>query len=173
MKAISDRHYEMMHPTRPSEPAPDMGMSDVYFNGAMIPPVNQVTHVYISVPLPSATWNETYGQTSRQTEVNILSSSAYSWGEPRPLRSIDPTVTFTSPAPMTLYSSYTVYCGSTVMHIDQPKAMRMRTMDDFGRNCLHYTTLAPGYWENLCACAGMPLTLPCTVKGHFLTCFCF
>ncbi|EJF58914.1 hypothetical protein DICSQDRAFT_162711 [Dichomitus squalens LYAD-421 SS1] len=158
MKAISDRHYEMMHPTRPSEPPQDMGMADVYFNGngGMLPPMNQVIHVYISVPTPSAAWTETYGQTSRQTEVNILSSSAYSWGEPRPLRAIDPTVTFTSPAPMTLWSSFTVYCGSTVMHIDQPKAMKMRMTDGFGTSSyLHCATLAPGYWDTLCTCADL------------------
>ncbi|PIL26356.1 transcription factor [Ganoderma sinense ZZ0214-1] len=154
MKAISDRHYEMMHPTRPNEPAQDMAMSDVYFNGTMVPPMNQVIHVYISVS--SAAWTDAYPQPTRPTEVNVLSSSAYSWGEARPLRTIDPTVTFTSPALLTLYSSFTVYYGSTVMHIDQPTPMRSRSSEEYGSGpYLHYTSLAPGYWENLCLCTDL------------------
>ncbi|KAI1787089.1 hypothetical protein LXA43DRAFT_737489 [Ganoderma leucocontextum] len=154
MKAISDRHYEMMHPTRMSEPPQDMAMSDIYFNGTMVPPMNQVIHVYISVS--STAWAETYAQPSRPTEVNVLSGSAYSWGEARPLRTIDPTVTFTSAAPLTLYSSFTIYYGSTVMHIEQPTPMRTRTSEDFGTGpYLHYTSLAPGYWDNLCVCTDL------------------
>ncbi len=153
MKQISDRHYEMMHPTRTSEPPQDMAMSDVYFNGTMVPPMNQVMHVYISVS--SAAWADTYPQPSRPTEVNVLSSSAFSWGEARPLRTIDPTVTFTSQALMTLYSSFTVYYGSTVVHIDQPTSMHARSSEEYGTGpYLHYTSLAPGYWESLCLCTG-------------------
>ncbi|KAM5534138.1 hypothetical protein V8D89_012158 [Ganoderma adspersum] len=152
MKAISDRHYEMMHPTRGSEPAQDM---DVYFNGTMVPPMNQVIHVYISVS--SAAWTEAYPQPARApTEVSVLSSAAYSWGEARPLRTIDPTVTFTSPALLTLYSSFAVYCGPTVVHIDQPMPMRTRSSEEYGAGpYLHYTSLAPGYWETLCLCTDL------------------
>lgn len=172
MKAISDRHYEMMHPTRPNEPAHDMTMSDIYFNGTMVPPMNQVIHVYISVAsaasAPTPAWAESYPQPHPQpssrpspsptpTEVSVLSSSAYSWGEARPLRTIDPTVTFTSPALLTLHSSFTVYYGSTVMHIDQPTPMRTRCAEEYGAGAgpyLHYTSLAPGYWDTLCLCTG-------------------
>ena len=183
MKTISDRHYEMMHPTRPSDAAQDMAMSDVYFNGTMVPPMNQVIHVYISVS--SAAWTDAYHQQTRApTEVSVLSSSAYSWGEARPLRTIDPTVTFTSPAPLTLYSSFAVYCGPTVVHMDQPMPMRTRTTEEYSAGpYLHYTSLAPGYWDTLCLCTGaliphpyLTLSCPsmsCHERASLTRCACF
>ncbi|RPD58631.1 hypothetical protein L226DRAFT_466575 [Lentinus tigrinus ALCF2SS1-7] len=155
MKAISDRHYEMMHPTRP---ASDMAMADGLASGStlMAPAVN---HVWISVPPANQAWplsSEAYGQPapSRQSEVNVLGHSAYQWVEPRSLRTIDPTVTFKSISPLPLFSSFSVFCGNTVLHVDQPAVMGVRDAAD-GASYLHYTKLAPGYWDTLCSCTDL------------------
>ncbi|KAI0753806.1 hypothetical protein C8Q74DRAFT_340878 [Fomes fomentarius] len=163
MKAISDRHYEMMHPTRPSQQ--ELGMSDVeYANsaGSMLGPVNSVVHVVISVP-PADSWSlsgQTYGQATRSTEV-VLQNSAYQWVEPRSLRYIDPTVTFKSHSPMPLLSTCTVYCGNTIVQTDSIP-VKMECLDTqesvgtaAGMSYLHYTRLAPGYWETLCNCTDL------------------
>ena len=158
MKAISDRHYEMMHPTRPTN---EMAMADGSAGGSsMMAP--SVSHVWISVPPTNQPWplsNDTYGQSSasRQSEVNVLGHSAYQWVEPRSLRTIDPTVTFKSISPLPLFSSFSVLCGNTVHHVDQPAVMGVRNATD-GVSYLHYAKLAPGYWDTLCNSAGMSRT---------------
>ena len=160
MKAISDRHYEMMHPTRPSH-RQDMGIPDVSAGGthSMLPAVNNVVHAFISVASADSAWSlssDPYGQNARQTQV-VLSNSAYQWVEPRSLRLIDPTVTFRSISPLPLYSTCSVYCGSTVVHTEQPLAMAVQDGKDplgTGASYLHYTRLTPGYWDTLCSCTG-------------------
>lgn len=180
MKAISDRHYEMMHPTRPSQQ--ELGMSDVEYAssaGAMLGPVNSVVHVVISVP-PADSWSlsgQTYGQATRSTEV-VLQNSAYQWVEPRSLRYIDPTVTFKSHSPIPLLSTCTVYCGNTIVQTDSIP-VKMECLDTqesvgtaTGMSYLHYTRLAPGYWETLCNCTGKSPCLPCIVPSFSLTYVC-
>ncbi|TFK83852.1 hypothetical protein K466DRAFT_655020 [Polyporus arcularius HHB13444] len=155
MKAISDRHYDMMHPSRPTN---DMNMSDGSASGSGMMGAS-VNHVWISVPPSNQAWplsNGTYGQPppSRPSEVSVLGHSAYQWIEPRSLRTIDPTVTFKSISPLPLFSSFSVICGNTVLHVDQPAVMGVRDAAD-GASYLHYTKLAPGYWDTLCSCADL------------------
>ncbi|KAI1794372.1 hypothetical protein LXA43DRAFT_1059209 [Ganoderma leucocontextum] len=92
--------------------------------------MNQVIDIYITAS--SAACAETYAQHWHPTDVSVLSSSAYSWEEARPLRIIDLTVMFASLAPMTLYSNFT------------PGPMQ-----------IYYTTLAPSYWNDLCVCTDL------------------
>ncbi|KAI0776544.1 hypothetical protein BD413DRAFT_468258 [Trametes elegans] len=169
MKAISDRHYEMMHPTRPSQDGqqdalalgmPGLAVSDGVAT-ASIPPVVQV---YISVPPApcsrpgTATWPPSGGQpqpqSSRRTEVNVLvPNSHYAFVEPRALRSIDPTVTFASSSPLPLFSKCNVYQGATIAHVGDSATMAVRPVSEQGGGgYLHFTSLAPGYWDTLCNC---------------------
>ena len=108
MQAISDRHYEMMHPSRPPPPQDVLGMGmpgmpDMLFSSAdmLLPPM---THVYINAPATASPPAFEQGS-SRQTSVTVLSADQYQWVEPRPLRRIDPTVSFKSAAAAPLWST--------------------------------------------------------------------
>ena len=157
MKAISDRHYEMMHPTRPP-PTQDalglagMGMAaaDMFLPGDVLLPI--VQHAYISVPPASAPGPQ--GSSSRQTSVQMVGHGVYQWTEPRPLRRIDPTVTFKTPLPLPLYSSYRVYYGRQLMHSDVPTTMRLTGEAEVDGMFLHSSTLVPGFWDHLCTVQG-------------------
>ncbi|OSC98315.1 hypothetical protein PYCCODRAFT_1004357 [Trametes coccinea BRFM310] len=168
MKAYSDKHYEMMHPTRrsPSEQGDGLGLGvpavTLSANGASvhmssIPPVAQV---YISVPsAPStssnaAAWPASTSQPSlsRYTNVHTPHTGLYEFVEPRSLHSIDPTVTFASSSPANLYSRCNVFLGNNIVHVDPPIKMAVRASDESTvGGYLHYTKLAPGYWDALCA----------------------
>ncbi|CDO75157.1 hypothetical protein BN946_scf184590.g14 [Trametes cinnabarina] len=177
MKAYSDRHYEMMHPTRrsPSEhndsygfgvPAVTLSENGASAHMSSVPPV---AHVYISVPStpPSppntATWPTSAGQLSlsRYTNVHMPHTGLYEFVEPRSLQTIDPTVTFASSSPANLYSRCNVYLGSNIAHVDGPVKMAVRASDEPGfSGYLHYTKLAPGYWDALCGCSDLsPFTI--------------
>ncbi|KAI0665508.1 hypothetical protein C8Q78DRAFT_986295 [Trametes maxima] len=163
MKAISDRHYELMHPTRPSlseqHGAPGYGPAvTVSADGssALAPSIPPVVQVYISVPpVPAsppstATWPP--APSSRRTEVNVV-PGIYQFVEPRTLRTIDPTVTFASSSPLSLYSRCNVYRGDTIVHVGHPCIMNVQASDEQGTGgYLHFTRLAPDYWSTLCNC---------------------
>ncbi|EIW57038.1 uncharacterized protein TRAVEDRAFT_65868 [Trametes versicolor FP-101664 SS1] len=167
MKAISDRHYEMMHPSRqsPSEQdAQGLGVPALTFSGSgaiNMPSSNPpVIQVYISVPPVSppntATWppSSNLSHLPRRTDVTVYDNT-YEFVEPRLLRTIDPRVTFVSTSPLPLYSRCNVYRGSTIVHVGDAAMMVVQPMtpDESGLGgFLHYTNLAPGYWDTLCSC---------------------
>ncbi|KAI9060380.1 hypothetical protein FKP32DRAFT_1578107 [Trametes sanguinea] len=177
MKAYSDKHYEMMHPTRrsPSEqgdplglgvPAVTLSADGASVHMSSIPPVAQV---YISVPPTSssssnaAAWPASTSQPSlsRYTNVHMPHTGLYEFVEPRSLHSIDPTVTFASSSPANLYSRCNVFLGNNIVHVDPPIKMAVRASDESTiGGYLHYTKLAPGYWDALCACNDLsPFTI--------------
>ena len=158
MKAISDRHYEMMHPTRPP-PSQDalglagMGMAaaDMFLPGEVLLPI--VQHAYISVPPASAP--VPLAGSSRQTNVQMVGHGVYQWTEPRPLGRIDPTVTFKTPSLVQLYSSYRVCCGRQLMHVEGPTFMRLCGDGTEADGMFLYSSLlAPGFWDQLCSVQG-------------------
>ncbi|KAI0820514.1 hypothetical protein BC628DRAFT_1422847 [Trametes gibbosa] len=176
MKAISDRHYEMMHPTRRNSPsdqqdAQGLGVPALTFSAgggghpgaAAAPPSNPpVIQVYISVPpaLPSppstaTTWQAARCQpgapASRHTQVHTFANTVQ-FVEPRLLRTIDPTVTFASCSPLPLFSRCNVYSGDRIVHVGQPAMMSVRASDDGSSVYFHSTDLVPGYWPTLCGC---------------------
>lgn len=169
MKAISDRHYEMMHPSRqsPSEQdAQGLGVPALTFSGSgaiNMPSSNPpVIQVYISVPPVSppntATWppSSNLSHLPRRTDVTVYDNT-YEFVEPRLLRTIDPRVTFVSTSQLPLYSRCNVYRGSTIVHVGDAAMMVVQPMtpDESGLGgFLHYTNLAPGYWDTLCSCDG-------------------
>ncbi|KAI0328812.1 hypothetical protein GY45DRAFT_1435875 [Cubamyces sp. BRFM 1775] len=182
MKAYSDRHYEMMHPSRPgsshqgsSAPVGGVPAVDGSSDGAseMVPTIPPVVQVYISVPPVAASpssssstqWSASASASptpsGRFTNVNVPHSGMYEFIEPRSLHTIDPTVTFASFSPSNLFSRFTIYRGNVVVHADQPTPMAVRAWDDTGLGgYLHYTKLAPGYWETLCGCSDLsPYTI--------------
>lgn len=176
MKAISDRHYEMMHPSRqsPSEQdAQGLGVPALTFSGSgaiNMPSSNPpVIQVYISVPPVSppntATWpsSSNLSHLPRRTDVTVYDNT-YEFVEPRLLRTIDPRVTFVSTSPLPLYSRCNVYRGSTIVHVGDAAMMVVQPMtpDESGLGgFLHYTNLAPGYWDTLCSCDGAH-SMPCS-----------
>ncbi|KAH9926629.1 uncharacterized protein BXZ73DRAFT_49381 [Epithele typhae] len=145
MKAISDRHYEMMHPTRPPPQTDGAGAVGI-------------AHVFISVPPPSVAGSpvppaQPFAGPSRHTGVTVLPNGRCQWVEPRALRSINPTVTFLSASTIPLFSTCTVESSfDGVVH--EGDAMLMEELGVVPDGCayLHYTTLAPAYWDTLCLC---------------------
>jgi transcriptional enhancer factor len=88
----------------------------------------------------------TFSQTS---QVNIFHSP-----KPRPLRAIDPVVTFTSPSFVVAKSSCSVYFDGNCVHNDIADVNCASTKDETGM-FLYRTTLIPQYWERLCQSLGM------------------
>ena len=156
MKSISDRHYEMIHPTLP-QPSRDalgfagMGVAaaDTFLSGGALPIVQ---HAYISVAPGSAP--ATQVGSSGRTSVQAVGHGVYQWMAPRPLRRIDPTVTFKMPLPFPLFSSYRVYLGRQLMHCDSPTLMRFPGKREVDSMLLHCSTLVPGFWDYLCSVQG-------------------
>ena len=93
---------------------------------------------------------QTFSQTS---QVNIFHSP-----KPRPLRAIDPVVTFTSPSFVMAKSSCSVYFDGNCVHTDVAEVNCTSTKDDSGM-FLYRTTLIPQYWDRLCQSHGMFSTL--------------
>ncbi len=127
--------------------------------GFVLSPGDQVVHVDITVPpgdtpMPHAALSLVQDPSPTPAK-SVSSSSAYEWVEPRSLRDINPTVTFSSFSPLPLFSTCSVYRGDPILHIDQPTLMGVREDEN---TYLHYTSLAPGYWDSLCRCTGPPLS---------------
>jgi len=87
----------------------------------------------------------TFSQTS---QVNIFHSPT-----PRPLRAIDPVVTFTSPSFVVAKSSCSVYFDGNCVHTDVADVACTPTKDESGM-FLYRTTLIPQYWDRLCQSHG-------------------
>ncbi|KAH9856070.1 hypothetical protein C2E23DRAFT_882201 [Lenzites betulinus] len=167
MKAISDRHYEMMHPTRssPSEQdAQGLGVPALTFSAGgahtLAPSNPPVIQVYISVPpaIPSPPGTATWQTPNRQqvspqlTQVHAFANTVQ-FVEPRLLRTIDPKVTFTSSSPLPLFSRCNVYRHDTIVHVGPSATMSVKASDEPGPSVyFHSTDLAPGYWSTLCSC---------------------
>ena len=133
MKAISDKHYEMMHPTPPTPSAHELlgmgvagmpgmfGADDMFF-------ASMSMHVYISVP-PSPPF--------------LHLSPQDAWHPV--LRTMDPTVTFKSSMATPLWSTCLVLFHGETIHEDQPAIMGLKKDSALDGAYLHFTTLAPGY----------------------------
>ena len=166
MKAISDKHYEMMHPTPPTPSAHDLlgmgvaGMPGMFGADDMLY-ASVPMHVYISVPpsppSPHLSSQDAWRGSPRYapTDVSVLSGgAAYQWMEPRALRGIDPTVTFKSSMATPLWSTCRVLFHGETLHEDQPVIMGLKENSALDGAYLHFTSLSPGYWTALCAAPG-------------------
>ncbi|KAI0001008.1 hypothetical protein BJV77DRAFT_1063559 [Russula vinacea] len=118
-------HIDVLAANAPWSPSDDAGI--VIGNPLMTPPHSPEAH--------------TFSQTS---QVNIFHSP-----KPRPLRAIDPVVTFTSPSFVMAKSSCSVYFDGNCVHTDVAEVNCTSTKDESGM-FLYRTTLIPQYWDRLC-----------------------
>lgn len=118
-------HIDVLAANEPWSPSVDAGI--VMGNPLMTPPHSPEAH--------------TFSQTS---QVNIFHSPTA-----RPLRAIDPVVTFTSPSFVVAKSSCSVYFDGNCVHTDVADVTCTTTKDESGM-FLYRTTLIPQYWDRLC-----------------------
>ena len=122
-------HIDVLAANAPWSPSDDAGI--VMGNPLMTPPHSPEAH--------------TISQTS---QVNIFHSP-----KPRPLRAIDPVVTFTSPSFVVAKSSCSVYFDGNCVHTDVADVACTTTKDESGM-FLYRTALIPQYWDRLCQSHG-------------------
>lgn len=176
LKVLSDRHYEMMHP---SKPAPASSSRTVPANDSVdelsimrrSPSFSPAptTHIYIDVAVGSPA----APSTQQPTEYPLSSPSlnqpttpgVFHFSCPRPLKDIDPTVTFSYPYDTPLNSSFRVLRDGGLVHAEetmmrmQPAPSASLTSLDSSDMYLHSTSLVPGFWDTLCETRGKPIFL--------------
>lgn len=91
--------------------------------------------------------------------------------QPRPLRSIDPTVTFLSDVPIMAKSTFTVVSsGMTVFSEVTTLTSAGQAPNSTGGALLYSTTLVPGYWQKITESSGMCLVFFCFLLQCLTTC---
>ncbi|KAI0302304.1 hypothetical protein B0F90DRAFT_1627551 [Multifurca ochricompacta] len=123
-------HIDVLAANAPWSPSDDAGI--VMGNPLITPPHSPEAHTF-----------------SPTSQVNIFHSP-----KPRPLRAIDPVVTFTSPSFVVAKSSCSVYFDGNCVHTDVSEVSCTSTKDESGM-FLYRTTLIPQYWDRLCQSHGM------------------
>jgi transcriptional enhancer factor len=123
-------HIDVLAANAPWSPSDDAGI--VVGNPLMTPPHSPEAHSF-----------------SQTSQVNIFHSP-----KPRPLRAIDPVVTFTSPSFVVAKSSCSVYFDGNCVHTDVADVSCTTTKDESGM-FLYRTALIPQYWDRLCQSHGM------------------
>lgn len=90
------------------------------------------------------------------------SSRGFAYNTPRPLRVIDPTVTFRAATALTAHSSFRVlYNGAVIHNEDAPLELRSTSCmpaaqysSEMDCSYLYSTTLVPRFWRKLCESSG-------------------
>lgn len=128
---------------------------------APAPPCEQVT---IDVLPSNVAWTSTdFGAIPSPGSSGPSSSSAGTHSHiPRPLRAINPTVTFKAGSPLSAQSSFRVMKDSSVVHtettdLDLCSSSCMPAAEfpsEMECTFLYSTTLVPRYWSQLCECLG-------------------
>jgi hypothetical protein len=92
--------------------------------------------------------------------------------QPRHLRSIDPTVTLVSKAPIDANSFFTVSIQDTVVFTEVTTLVLAGPLNDgdIDGPKLYRTTLVPGYWETISNCAGKFVGLTPVSQALMLLC---
>lgn len=122
-------HIDVLAANAPWSPSDDAGI--VMGNPLMTPPHSPEANTI-----------------SQASQVNIFHSP-----KPRPLRAIDPVVTFTSPSFVVAKSSCSVYFDGNCVHTDVADVACTTTKDESGM-FLYRTALIPQYWDRLCQSHG-------------------
>lgn len=152
MKAISDRHYEMMHPKRAltssdkqSQPSP----SRTHHYPSLVQTATP-SHVYIQSLPASAAWHMQNFGGCPSTMSDIYSP------HPHPLRMIDSTVTFTSMSQAPCQAIFTVFRGGQIVHqeVAMVSIRSAATAPGAAPSWLYTTSLAPTFWQHLCDSEG-------------------
>ncbi|KAI9508378.1 hypothetical protein F5148DRAFT_915639 [Russula earlei] len=118
-------HIDVLAANAPWSPSDDAGI--IMGNPLMTPPHSPEAHTF-----------------SQNSQVNIFHSP-----KPRPLRAIDPVVTFASPSFVVAKSSCSVYYDGNCVHTDVADVTCTPTKNESGM-FLYRTTLIPQYWDRLC-----------------------
>ncbi|KAI0689017.1 hypothetical protein BC835DRAFT_1370856 [Cytidiella melzeri] len=153
LKAISDKHYEMMHPKSSTSDEQEAGPSGSNVNSSYslpqssplqpTPPAMVVpNHVYINTLPPHSSF---------YSPAQLSSIHAQ---EPRPLRHIDPTVSFTSPVQSPCQAVFQIYkAGHFVQQEYAPVTLSCGSLSEPGTSMplfTYSTTLVPQHWSFLC-----------------------
>lgn len=144
----------MMHPKRESSSSSDKHSQSSLAHSNPYPsliPSTTPSHVYVQSLPASAAWHmQTFGG-GPSTMGDLYSP------HPRPLRMIDPTVTFTSMSQTPCQSIFTVYCDGQIVH-QEFTIVTIRatvTASSSAPSWLYSTSLAPTFWPHLCDSDGM------------------
>ncbi|KAH8105082.1 hypothetical protein BXZ70DRAFT_503765 [Cristinia sonorae] len=158
LKTYSDRHYEMMRPSRPPvleqdprEQSPESVNSDGYSSSPS--PAPQADQVFIHVLPPSSARTSHHHpfSASYQRHSPYPSDDFRAMG-PRMLRDINPTVTFTASSPFSCYSSFIVAKDGNVVSSEVTPVEECQPLPS-GSSApafLYRTTLVPKVWAQLC-----------------------
>lgn len=143
----------MMHPKRASS------SSDKYSQTSSpqsqpypsLIPTTTPSHVYVQSLPASAAWHMQAFGGGPSTMGDIYSP------HPRPLRMMDPTVTFTSMSQTPCQSIFTVFRDSQLVHqeISMVSIRAAATASGSPPSWLYSTSLAPTFWPHLCDSEGM------------------
>lgn len=133
--------------------SPPTTPKDIVTNFQGYDPLESRTVIYIDV-LPDSPSFSSFDQVSSfdaWSPSNVVRTSQH----PRPLRSIDPTITFISQSPMSARSSCTVHsAGMAVYSETTPLVSVGPAPDNVDGALLYSTTLVPGFWDKITASHG-------------------
>lgn len=91
--------------------------------------------------------------------LNDNSSEVRLSQQPRPIRSIDPTLTFLSHTAISATSIYTVFVNGTTVHSEVAPLSQRPSRSDADGSYVYSTTLVPSYWQTIVASEGGSLSL--------------
>ena len=151
LQQLSSRHIAMMQPKTEPTPEPSATAEAAAPTG---PPVNYLT---IAV-LP-----ETPGSGYPSPALSPLADPSTSGSQPpRPMRAIDPTVTFISRSSLNAYANVRVMRDGRAVWAEKTALRYLETrvlpapVYPAQMECTHLysTEVVPGFWSQLCECSG-------------------
>jgi len=152
----------MMHPHKKGstpDPCSPLPLTDVESPSPTSSPVQDTsTHVYINVLGSDATWSGASSLSPFPPHVSAAQAgSLLEYSAPRPLRAIDPTITFISPYMHDLRSYCSVFRGHDRVYYEETGVStrpihpeQQQTGMPSECRALYTTRLAPSYWPCLC-----------------------
>ncbi|KAL4244355.1 TEC1 family protein [Abortiporus biennis] len=152
LKALSDRHYEMMRPARAVEPPQLSAVDDdsTSLQAATGPPAP--SHVYIEALPPRA--SDTYSMQQGYQPSSSLAMDDFRALGPRPLANVDNTLTFVSSIRTPCYSSFHVLKNDILVHSEittmEECTAEVQQPISSSNTFLYRTTLVPTFWSQLC-----------------------
>lgn len=157
----------MMHPSRSSRATRNSttltqesedGLSTTRTSPSLSPA--PTTHIYIDVAVGDSTASSSQHALSSSSLDPSPVPGVFHFSGPRPLRDIDPTVTFTYPYDTPLNSSFRVIRDGGLVHAEETRmqaraapATSISSAESSGMY-LHSTSLVPSFWDHLCETPG-------------------
>ena len=132
VKVLSDQHYDMLRPTRSI--SDEDAINDV--PAIVERPTPKFFEIVVSPPGEEPHMNE------------------YRHVYPRPLRELDPSVTFLSATKINCYSHFTIYHHTAPISHETTYPTCQPAPAESNARYMYTTTLAPKFWPKLCSCQG-------------------